>query len=171
MYCPRCSQQQTSNDVRFCPGCGFQLNVVAELLSTNGALITREAETRKKLALLERKGVRVGAKLLFLSLFLLPLAILLSVAFDSPGPFVLPFIVFLLGSAKVLYTLLFGEHDHSQLPAPLHAGLSATKRRFDLPAPQSTPIPINNSKRVNTAEMVQPPSVTDHTTRLLDDDH
>jgi hypothetical protein len=167
MYCPRCSQQQTSNDVRFCPGCGFQLNVVAELLSTNGALITREAETRKKVALLERKGVRVGAKLLFLSLFLLPLAILLSVAFDSPGPFVLPFIVFLLGSAKVLYTLLFGEND----PPPLSAGLSATKRRFALPAPQSTPVPLNNSKRVNTAEMVQPPSVTDHTTRLLDDDH
>ncbi|MDQ2975256.1 MAG: hypothetical protein M3R69_07580 [Acidobacteriota bacterium] len=168
MYCPRCSQQQTSDVVRFCPGCGFQLNVVAELLSTNGALITREAETRKKVALLERKGVRVGAKLLFLSLFLLPLAILLSVAFDSPGPFVLPFIVFLLGSAKVLYTLLFGEQDRFKTPAPLHAGLSATKRRFDLP--KTTPIPINEPKRINTAEMVRPSSVTEHTTQLLDDD-
>lgn len=171
MYCPRCSQQQTSDVVRFCPGCGFQLNVVAELLSTNGALIAREAGPRKKVALLRRKGVRVGAKLLFLSLFLLPLAILLSVGFDSPGPFILPFIIFLLGSAKVLYTLLFGEPAHSEMPAPLHAGLSATKRRFDLPAPQSTPIPINESKRINTAEMVRPPSVTEHTTQLLDDDH
>jgi hypothetical protein len=156
--------------VRFCPGCGFQLSVVAELLSTNGTLITRAAEARKKVALMRRKGVRVGAKLLFLSLFLLPLAILLSVVFDSPGPFTLPFIVFLLGSAKVLYTLLFGAHDHFEMPASLHA-LNASKRRFDLPAPQSTPIPINDCKRVETAEMVRPPSVTEHTTRLLDDDH
>jgi hypothetical protein len=120
---------------------------------------------------MRRKGVRVGAKLLFLSLFLLPLAILLSVAFDSPGPFTLPFIVFLLGSAKVLYTLLFGAHDQSKMPAPMHAGLNASKRRFDLASPQSTPMPINDSKRANTAEMVRPPSVTEHTTRLLDDDH
>jgi hypothetical protein len=157
--------------VRFCPSCGFQLNVVAELLSTNGALITREAAARKKPVLLRRKGVRVGAKLLFLSLFLLPLAILFSVASDSPGPFVVPFIIFLLGAAKVLYTLLFGEHDHSDLPAPLHAELTATKRRLDLPAPQSTPIPMNETKRLNTAEMVRPPSVTEHTTKLLYDDH
>ena len=170
MYCPRCSQQQASNEVRFCPGCGFQLNVVVELLSTNGALITRGAESRKKRALLRRKGVGVGAKLLFLSLFLLPLAILLSVVNDSPAPFVVPFIIFLLGAAKVLYTLLFGERDNYELPAALQAGLTATKRRFELPNPQSTPIPINETKRLNTAEMVRPPSVTEHTTKLLDDD-
>ena len=122
MYCPRCSQQQTSDDVRFCPGCGLQLTFVTDLLSNNGALVAREAEARKNVSRLRRKGVRSAAKLLFLSVFLLPFAIALSVAFDSPGPFIVPSIIFLMASAKVLYTLLFGEHDRSEMPEPQHAG-------------------------------------------------
>lgn len=171
MYCPRCSQQQTTDDVRFCPGCGFQLTFVIELLSNNGAMAARQSEARKNISLLRRKGIRPGAKLLFLSLFLLPIAIMLSVIFDSPGPFMLPFLIFLMGLATVLYTLLFGEHDRSEMPEPQHGGLSATKRGLNLPAAQSTPIPIDDSRRINTAEIVRPPSVTEHTTRLLDDDH
>ena len=169
MYCPTCSQQQTSDEVRFCPGCGLQLTFVMELLSHNGVLVRHEAETRKNVTLLRRKGIRPGAKLLFLSLFLLPLAILLSVGFDSPGPFILPFMVFLIGLAQVLYTLLFGEHDRSEMAETPRAGLSATTRRSSLPAAQSTSTPINDPKQINTAEMVRPPSVTEHTTQLLDD--
>lgn len=73
-----------------------------------------------------------------------------------------------MGSAQLLYTLLFGEYDQSELPEPQPEGLSAA-RRFELPAAPTTAIPINNSKRVNTAEMVKPPSVTEHTTQLLND--
>jgi hypothetical protein len=170
MFCPRCSQQQTSDSVRFCPGCGFQLNVVAELLFSNGALVTPETEAPKNVFLMRRKGVRFGAKLIFVSVFLLPLAILFSVRSDSPIPFVFPFIIFLMGLAQVLYTLLFGEHYQSEMPGAEDAGLSA-QRRFTLPAAQTTPIPINDSKGVNTAEMVRPPSVTEHTTQLLNDNH
>ena len=169
MFCPRCSLQQTSEEVRFCPGCGFQLNVVSELLSTNGALIAREAETKRKVSLLRPKGVRIGAKLIFLSLFLLPFAIMFSVRFDSPIPFLFPSTIFLMGIAQVLYTLLFGEHDQSEMTEPHDVGLSAS-RRISLPAAQTAPITINDSRR-NTAEMVRPPSVTEHTTQLLDDSH
>jgi len=35
MYCPRCSQQQIT-DLRFCPGCGLQLDFVTELVANNG---------------------------------------------------------------------------------------------------------------------------------------
>ena len=169
MFCPRCSQQQTSDEVRFCPDCGFQLNLVSELLSTNGALVTREAEGRAKPPFLRRKGIRIGAKLIFLSLFLLPLAILFSVRLDSPIPFIAPFIIFLMGLAQVLYTLLFEQHDRSEMPEAQGAGLRA-ERRFTLPAAQAAPITINDSRR-NTAEMVRPPSVTEHTTQLLEDNN
>ena len=169
MFCPRCSQQQTSDEVSFCPGCGFQLNVVSELLSNNGVLAVGTAEAPGNVSLLRRKEVRIGAKLIFLSLFLLPLAVICSVRFDSPVPFMAPFIVFLMGLAQVLYTLLFGEHDQSELADPQHAGLNA-ERRVSLPVAQTT-IPISNSKRVNTAEIVRPPSVTEHTTQLLNDNH
>jgi len=29
MYCPKCSHQAVSNNVRFCPGCGFRLDGIA----------------------------------------------------------------------------------------------------------------------------------------------
>jgi len=170
MYCPRCSRQQTSDDVSFCPGCGLQLNLVAELVSNNGAPVARGAEARKKPSRLRRNGIRPGTKLIFLSAFLLPLAIAFSVKFDSPIPFWVPLTIFLLGLAQVVYTLLFGKYDW-EMSESQPGELSATKRRFNLPAPQSFPIPTNDSKRINTAEMVRPPSVTEHTTQLLDDDH
>jgi len=169
MYCPRCSQQQTSDEVRFCPGCGFQLNLVAELLSTNGAVVASSAKARNNVSLLRLKGVRIGAKLIFLSIFLFPLAFAFSVKFDSPGPFVAPFMVFLIGAAQILYTLLFGEHYQSELREPPQAEWSAA-RRGSLPAASTAPITINDSQR-NTAEMVRPLSVTEHTTQLLNDNH
>ena len=37
MYCPRCSQEQTSEAVRFCSRCGFKLGAVRALLADGGA--------------------------------------------------------------------------------------------------------------------------------------
>lgn len=37
MYCPRCSQEQTSEAVRFCSRCGFRLGAVRALLADGGA--------------------------------------------------------------------------------------------------------------------------------------
>ena len=32
MFCPNCGQRQVSNGARFCPACGFPLEVVGELV-------------------------------------------------------------------------------------------------------------------------------------------
>lgn len=37
MYCPRCSQEQTSEAVRYCSRCGFRLGAVRALLADGGA--------------------------------------------------------------------------------------------------------------------------------------
>jgi len=37
MYCPKCSQIQTEDGLRFCSRCGFQLGVVKELLAEPGS--------------------------------------------------------------------------------------------------------------------------------------
>jgi len=143
---------------------------VAELIPNNGVLVTREAEPQKKPARLRRKGVRLGAKLIVLSAFLLPLAVALSVNFDSPIPFWVPFIIFLLGLAQAVYTLLFGKHDPREVSESQPRELSATGRRPNLSAAHNTQTPIDYSKRIKTAEMVSPQSVTEHTTQLFEDD-
>ena len=52
MHCPRCGQQQISNETRFCSRCGFQLGVVSELLLHDGYL--------PQLAQLEQQGVPIS---------------------------------------------------------------------------------------------------------------
>ena len=46
MHCPRCGQQQISDQTKFCSRCGFQLGLVVELLE-NGGFLPRLAELHK----------------------------------------------------------------------------------------------------------------------------
>lgn len=165
MYCPRCSQQQTSYQVRYCPGCGLQLDSVIELLSNNGVPLTQQPESCRKVPRFGRKGVLIGGKVMFFALFLLPVAMVMSIGADSPGPLALPFITFLVGLAISLYTFLFGKDrpDFRNIQYSVASG----KRRLDLPSPQINPIPAEYTRPVNTAEMMRPLSVTEHTTKLL----
>jgi len=166
MYCPRCSQQQIA-DSRFCPGCGLQLDFVTELVANNGLPLTHD-EVTKQVPFLRRKGISLGAKLVFLSLFILPFSFAGAIAFDTPGPFVLPFIIFMVGLAQVLYTLLFQEPERAALSGARPAGLQQPKPVVSFPVGQGTPIALD-ARRIHTAEMIRPASVTEHTTKLLDD--
>jgi hypothetical protein len=38
MHCPRCGQQQVSEDTRFCSRCGLPLDLVAEIVAHHGTL-------------------------------------------------------------------------------------------------------------------------------------
>ena len=44
MFCPNCGQRQVSNEARFCPACGFPLEVVGELVASGGRLHWRPPE-------------------------------------------------------------------------------------------------------------------------------
>jgi hypothetical protein len=167
MYCPKCSQQQVSEDVRFCSRCGFPLAPVARLLAGDEVIIVRDTEPRRKLSLRNLQGTRTGAKMLFFSMVLVPVAIGLSAAFDSPGPLLIPFMLFLAGISQVLYVRIFGE---SALPGkrPQPVIPAASERRFESPLPPAAPVQMIDSRPTNTSEIVQPPSVTERTTTLLE---
>ncbi len=38
MYCPNCSQQQISEETKFCSRCGLPLGLVSEILANGGFL-------------------------------------------------------------------------------------------------------------------------------------
>lgn len=168
MFCPKCGQQQTNEEVRFCSRCGFQLGVVTALIATGGAplpviIAGDNAESR----LIAKKRARQGAKLMFVSAVLTPFAMGLSILFDSPAPFLIPFTVFLAGLAWRLYFRYFGEEVTStdQQSYPNQFG-GATQ--VVLPSSQTIFVADTNRQAHRTAEIVQPPSVTEHTTRLLE---
>src|SRR5262245_35833729 len=72
MYCPKCSHQAVSNNVRFCPGCGFRMDGVAELVANDGVIAADEEEAPKPRRSMVKRGALLGATLMFLGqLFIL----------------------------------------------------------------------------------------------------
>ena len=167
MYCPRCSQQQVTADVSFCSRCGFQLGVVKELLVTDGALPERATDFKSGSLSPGRKGARLGAKLIFFSLISLPLFFAMSFTFDSPVPFWPPALIFLAGLTFVLYARIFGEDILPSKPKAESALFGRVVSTSKLPMQSGTSRGELGAVRTNTAEMIQPLSVTEHTTKLL----
>jgi hypothetical protein len=111
-----------------------------------------------------KKGIRRGAKLLFIGGVLLPIAFLLALAIDEPGPLVLPALISFVGLVWMLYSRLFVDDKpvaKRQMPA------AAYRANEYLPPAQVNPVNVLRPREPNTAEIVQPPSVTEYTTNLL----
>ena len=175
MFCPNCGQQQISDSTKYCPRCGTPLAGLAEWLAAGGApLVVREAPAPAAASPAplspRRKGMRRGAKVMFISGVLLPFFIGLALAVDDPGPVIFSFLLFFVGLAMTLYARLFSDD------VPRVKGKRAQQQIHAMNA-EALP-PAADSRAANfagrgarTAEIVQPPpSVTDHTTRLLDDE-
>jgi hypothetical protein len=175
MYCPQCGQQQVSDELRFCSRCGFQLEGVTRLLSTGGESHVLNDEDRQKSGSPRREGVRHGVLLMFAAMVLIPL----SKLFGEPGQ-VLPVTLMMLGLVRILYAVIFQERDprrkksraeaaaSSNAPTASPQQMKAGTRGSALPPPQGIPVEGYNARRLQTAEIVQPPSVTERTTKLLD---
>lgn len=164
MYCPNCGQQQLSDEMRFCSRCGLALSGLAEWLAGGGLSAQHKLDVQISPASPRRKGIRRAAKLMFFSGVLFPIFLIISIAIDEPGPLAIPFIVFFISLAMMLYARLFSETN-----API---IQTTFNSTSAPGylPPATSIPINARQQVRTNELAQPPSVTEHTTRLLDNE-
>jgi hypothetical protein len=171
MYCPRCAQQQISDEMRFCSRCGLPLSGLIEWLAVGGAPAGQGQEKPLSLASPRRKGIRRGAKVMFFSGVLLPIAVLMSIAVDEPFPLFFPIISFIVGLTITLYSRLFVE-DFPTIPSqPQPFAMGVPSGGQALPPATNIPGygPGNPTSRVRTNELAQP-SVTEHTTKLLDND-
>jgi hypothetical protein len=179
MYCPQCGQQQVSEATRFCSRCGFLLDGVVTVLATGGAVPTRNVKPGYKQLSPQSKGIRQGALLMLSTVLLVPLVAIIGVAvLDLPAVIVgiTAIMCFLGGLLRIFYALLMEEPiapvDLESLAGHAHyvspqfgrpAQNSALPQASTNAAPAWRPRPI-------TAEIYQPPSVTENTTRLLDKD-
>ena len=169
MFCPKCGQQ-SADEVRFCPRCGLQLAGLAAYITANehtpaGATVLRAPEMTAR-----RRGMRRGAKLMFICAVLLPAVALLAFEDDAPGPLLLVCTTFLAGLAWLVYSRLFSDNVLPVGNSWPRRDLGAAGHRPALGAPQFTPAPLFNGQRANTGEIYHPASVTENTTKLLDND-
>ena len=170
-----------TGEQRFCSRCGFPLSGVAQLLSTGGNLPAVQNLPSSQGLSPRQQGVRQGAMLMLMTILLVPLVAILTAGIIGHFQFLIPVTAiccFMGGLIRILYAVLL-ESNHPVTksvetpaippyipPAPLKAGLYSEA----LPPGQQAP-PIQSWKRPrNTAELVEPPSVTESTTRLLNSD-
>ncbi len=179
MYCPQCSQQQPSDEMRYCSRCGFPLATVGILLSNEGTLPLQTSEARE---VRSPSRSRVMIESVMLTFVCWTVALLATNGFDFGGPFeivaklaALVFsVVGLIGLLRFLYAFLFVT-DYLKEPETAAAKVSvqlATPREASQRAlPPQQGIPLTDwPRRQNTREMAAQPSVTENSTRLLDED-
>lgn len=172
MYCPKCSQQQVSEEMRFCSRCGFPLEGVKELVASGGALVKPAVETPVD----QSKAFCKVRKAVWLMLAALPLLVFVGILSSRNDAFavlaLLPIFCFLFGFGRLIYiSFKEGRTPLQQASATATLPQQATGvRKSELPPASVVPIENFMGQRIETAEMVRPPSVTENTTRLLDEE-
>jgi len=179
MYCPKCSQQQTSDEMRFCSRCGFPLEGVTLLVDNDGLIPLLENDPGQKPHSSRGKMISESA---YLTLIAWAVTLIATMAFNFGGRLetiakiaaLIFFFVGLIGLLRFMYAFLFVRETApalSQRATP--PGISASpalkeSTRAALPPQQTVPV-SDYPRRSNTKEMVPRPSVTENTTRLLED--
>jgi len=176
MFCPSCGQERLSQATKFCSRCGYLLTGTEQLLHIGGELPT--ARSGKNSA--KWTGVKHGIFLILLAAVLVPLlGLLLTFGFGMRNPWPIGLVLFLGGGAGVLriaYALMFESGNAATLPSAgenqyTDHALPGTGATTALP-PQQTPSAadyispgVGGWRDTNELE---PASVTDNTTKLLE---
>lgn len=181
MHCPRCGQQQVSDQTKFCSRCGFQLGLVGELLEHGGYLPQlAELQKRKTTVLTRKNGVIFSILWLIFWMMMLPAffgalgASRLSGAFAAFGFF--SSLIIMVASVALLKR---APKDYGLGPQEM-AGASPSNLYGHTPMgalpprqvePASTYMPPGAAWRVpDTGDLARPGSVTEGTTKLLKND-
>jgi hypothetical protein len=181
MHCPRCGQQQISDQTKFCSRCGFQLGLVSELLE-NGGFLPQLAELYKgKTTWFTRKNGMIFTALWFIFwVMMLPAFFGIADAEEVAGASA----VFGVFSSIMLMIISLAflkrapkayELAPHQMPTSTAAAIYGNPQMGALPPqhsqPVSTYIPPEGSWRApDTGDLVRPGSVTEGTTKLLKKD-
>ncbi len=176
MYCPRCSQLQISEEIKFCSRCGFPLGLVSEILA-HGGFLPQLADLYKSKKIVTRRNGLIFSLFWFL-IFVVVLALVAIT--DGPGELISSLV--LLGTVgslmMVIASFLILKKEPVKLELPNHKisnrsihNIHGTQQTA-LPPTQSQPAqsyipPANSWKAPNTGEFAEPQSVIEGTTKLL----
>lgn len=179
MYCPRCGQQQISEQTKFCSRCGFQLGLVSELLE-NGGFLPQLAELYKgKTSFFTRKNGVIFTVLWFIFwVMMMPAFFAIANEEDAAGVSAvfglfssLMFLIIslaLLRRAPKAYELAAHQMPHMQQQPHLYANPAAAALPPQQTQPATSYMPPEGSWRApDTGDLVRPGSVTEGTTKLL----
>ena len=182
MFCPRCGQEQISHETRFCSRCGFLMTGVGALIANNGNPDGLIAARPAKVETPRRRGLKQGLFIFLLTFLVVPIVTILTVwlRVEPFGVAISAILLFIGGLLRMVYAWMFesneptgqtGEENAYQAAPNL---LNRQPNQNALPPQQSIPAasympPVHGSWRETND--LQPSSVTDHTTKLLEKDN
>jgi hypothetical protein len=171
MYCPQCGKQSISDDMHFCKHCGCALDGIKDLLAPT---VSVEKKPPGLLSICvgadprSLKGLNQAAYLLLLAFLPLLLAIAQGVfSFNLLPPLLLIkafFVLWALPTLRFAYALYEAKQEWN---SPKKAQIGTGTHKLELHQTHSPSVTTLDAQRVKTAEISQPPSVTEHTTTLL----
>lgn len=181
MHCPSCGQQQASEETKFCSRCGLPLSLVAEVVAQGGYLPQLAQLTEKPPPKLfnKKNGVFFAASwFIFFTLFATSffgilngpdelIALMAITGIFGSMLWLLGALVF-LPSSKPAWA---GKPTFASPPLPMPATLHGRQAGMALPPQQTQPAANYRSPGVGAwrdTNDLQPTSVTEGTTRLLD---
>lgn len=177
MFCPRCGQEQISEETRFCSRCGFLMTGVAELIAKGGAL--PQYLGKPKGVSPRKKGLKQGGKLFLSGALIVPLLAIIIVGilnFEGYLVGIAALITFLGGILRMIYALLFESNDpaeqtlEEEVYQTAQTLLNKKQDAKSLPpqsASASSYIPPAAGNWRETNDLNKVPSVTEHTTKHL----
>ena len=179
MFCPNCGQERVSEATKFCARCGYLLTGTEELLHRGGAL-GNESAAGPTPPSAKARGVKMGIFMMLLAVVLVPiLGMLLTFGLGMRTPWPIGIVLFLLGGGgllRIAYALLFEEGasaTHTQQAPYRTPELHVGSMHGELPPQQTYPAADYTSPgtgRWRDTNDLEPLSVTDGTTKLLEKD-
>lgn len=178
MHCPRCGQKQASPDIKFCSRCGFPLGLVSEILAHGGFLPQLADLHKTKTKFTRRNGM-------IFSLFWFLFFVLIMTPFwgiiDADELAGMSAIIGIFGGLMIFLASVFFlknpikdfSANLNEPPSPNAFNIHNTNAGT-LPPQQSIPVdnyvpPAGSWKAPETGDL-QPRSVVDNTTKLLNKD-
>lgn len=123
------------------------------------------------------KGVRQGVMLMLSTALIVPILAILTVNFFGNPEVIVPLaaiVCFVGGLLRILYALMMEDANPPMEMGQATGYAQGFGSRLDTSArpalPPASASPVGWRARPNTAEIYQPPSITENTTRLLDKD-
>ena len=180
MHCPRCGQQQVSEEIKFCSRCGFPLGLVSEILA-HGGFLPQLADLHKTKTWFTKKNGVVFSVFWFMFFLLIMAPFWAIVGVDELAGIsavvgIFGGLMWLIGSLVLLKsskpTEIFQPTSASAQNAfRTSPQIHAMHQQPALPPQQSIPVsnyaPPKAGSWRETNDLVEPNSVTDETTRML----
>lgn len=183
MFCPNCGLEQASQEIRYCPRCGFSFEIVAQLLGHGGYLPQlAEFNEQPNRWLIRSNGLKL-AVIWFLAFTFFLAPVFAAARIDGVPEFFAAVGVF-GGLLIVVFSLIFLKKARRSLNVEQSKRTRKTRRlkavrggnQNALPPQQSVPAsayvpPMDSWKAPDTYDLNRPGSVTEGTTQLLEKDN